>query len=154
MASFGIFDSFFIIKTNQEWGRILHSPWKSKLKLKHMKNPSFGELHSLFQINQACKEENQRSNIHPTISHGYAKFSQSMRNAKRSTSYMTESKPCQTKAKKNEFRTLYQILQTLRKSSCVIFRYFCTDSVRFLSRDILCNYQFSPCNQLKIFLDS
>ena len=40
---------------------------------------------------------------------------------------------------------------SLAKSSCVIFRYFCTESVRFLSRDILCNYLFSPCNKLKIF---
>ena len=28
-----------------------------------MKNPSFGELRSLFQTNQACKEENQRMNL-------------------------------------------------------------------------------------------
>ena len=28
-----------------------------------MKNPSFGELRSLCQINQVCKEENQRRNI-------------------------------------------------------------------------------------------
>ena len=62
-------------------------------------------------------------------------------------------KACETKAEENEFRTLCEILQTLRKSSCVIFKYFCIDSVRFLSRDILCNYDFPPCNQLKIFLD-
>ena len=63
MASFGVFDSFFIIKMNQEWGRILYNPWQSKLKLKHMKNPSFAELPSLFQINQVWKEENQRRNL-------------------------------------------------------------------------------------------
>ena len=40
-----------------------HSPWQSKLKLKHMKNPSFGEPRSLCQINQVCKEENQRKNL-------------------------------------------------------------------------------------------
>ena len=67
---------------------------------------------------------------------------------KKSTSYRTESKTV-----KNEFRTLCEISQALQKSSCVIFRYFCTYSVRFLSRDILCNYLFYPCNQLKIFLD-
>ena len=63
MASFGVFDSFFIIKTSQEWGKTFCSPWKSKLKLNYMKNPSFGELQSLYQINQVCKEENQRRNL-------------------------------------------------------------------------------------------
>ena len=63
LTSFGVFDSFFIISTNQEWGRILYSPWQSKLKLKHMKNPRFGKLCSLFQINQVCKDENQRRNL-------------------------------------------------------------------------------------------
>ena len=28
-----------------------------------MKNPSFGELRSICQINQVCKEENQRRNL-------------------------------------------------------------------------------------------
>ena len=118
-----------------------HSPWQSKLKLKHMKNPSFGEPRSLCQINQVCKEENQRRNLTSSISHSYAKFSQSMRNAKRSISCRIKSKTV-----KDEFRTLCEISQALRKSSYVIFRYFCTDSVRFLSGDILCNYLFSPCN--------
>ena len=31
-----------------------------------MKNPSFGELRSLFQANQVCKEENQRRNLTPS----------------------------------------------------------------------------------------
>ena len=57
------FGSFFIIKTSQERGRILWNPWQSKLKLKHMKNPSFGEPRSLYQANQVCKEENQRRNL-------------------------------------------------------------------------------------------
>ena len=71
----------------------------------------------------------------------------------------------------NEFRNLFLVLRnfckpiyplqnwripqplfSIAKSSCVIFRYLRTDSVRFFSQDILCNYLFSPCNQLKIFL--
>ena len=32
------------------------------------------------------------------------------------------------------------------KTYCVISRYLCTDSVRFLSSDILCNFLVSPCN--------
>ena len=62
-------------------------------------------------------------------------------------------KPCETKAEENQFHTLYKIFTSIAKSSCVIFRYFCTDSIRFLSQDILCNYLFSPYNQIKIFLD-
>ena len=53
MASFGIFGS--------------SNPWQCKLKLKYMKNLSFGALHNPFpsltigcQANQRCKEENQR----------------------------------------------------------------------------------------------
>ena len=107
---------FFIIKTNQEWGIILYNPWQSKLKLKHMKNPSFGELRSLCQINQVCKEENQRRNLTSSnlawlceIFAKHAKFSQSMWNAKRNTSCRTESKTV-----KNEFPTLCKISQALR----------------------------------------
>ena len=62
-------------------------------------------------------------------------------------------KPYETKAEENQLRTLCKIFASITKSSYVIFRYFCTDSIRFLSQDILCNYLFSPCNQLKIFLD-
>ena len=46
LASFGVFGSFFIIETSQEWGRILWNPWQCKLKLKYMKNPSFRALHN------------------------------------------------------------------------------------------------------------
>ena len=47
-------------KNERELG-IIHD--KARLKLNYMKNPSFGELQSLFQINQVCKEENQRKNL-------------------------------------------------------------------------------------------
>ena len=43
----------------------LYSPWQSKMKLKDMKEPSFGKPCSLCQVNQACKEEKQRRNITP-----------------------------------------------------------------------------------------
>ena len=108
-------------------------------------------------------------------------FRMAMRNTKRSTSCRTESKTLEnefhilceiSQALKWISKPLAKFSQALRnqnwgksishpvrnfasivKSSCVIFRYFCTDSVRFLSQDILCNYLFSHCNQLKIFLD-
>ena len=47
-------------KNEEELG-IIHG--KARLKLNYMKNPSFGELQSLCQINQVCKEENQRRNL-------------------------------------------------------------------------------------------
>ena len=40
---------------------IIHG--KARLKLNYMKNPTIGELQSLCQINQVCKEENQRRNL-------------------------------------------------------------------------------------------
>ena len=58
--------------------------------------------------------------------------------------------------KKNIFVTQFlpcEFFATLWNSPYVIFKYFPTDSVRFLFQDILCNYPFSSCNQLKIFLD-
>ena len=64
---------------------------------------------------------------------------------------MNFATPCKTKAEENQFRTLCEIFASITKYSCVILRYFCTNSVRFLSWDILCNYLFSPCNKLKIF---
>ena len=138
MASFGVFDSFFIIKTSQEWWRILYSPWQSKLKLKHMKNPSFGKLRSFCQINQVCKEENQIRNLTSSnfawlceMPKGVQVAGQRARLWKMNfVPYAKFCKPCETKDWGK------WISQALRKSSCVIFRYFCTDSIRFLSRDI------------------
>ena len=149
--------AFFIIKTSQEWGRIVYNPWQSKIKLKYIKNPSFGELRSLCQINQVCKEENQRRNLTSNdfawlckIFAKYAKCPKGVQAARQRarlwkinfTPCAKFHKPC--KIEENEFRTLCEISWTLRKSSYVIFRYFCTDSVRFLSWNILCNYLFSP----------
>ena len=64
MASFGVFGSFFYhlkqVKNEGELG-IVHE--KGRLKPNYMRNPSFGEFRSLFQINQVCKDENQRRNL-------------------------------------------------------------------------------------------
>ena len=59
---------------------------------------------------------------------------------------------------RRKFRNSFSALQNFHNSISdlqnlhVIFRYFSTDFVRFLPQDILCNYLFSPFNQLKIFL--
>ena len=111
MASFGVFGSYLIIETSQEWGRILWNPWQCKLKLKYMKYPSFGALHSplLSQSEiQGRKPEEEIQQL--AFSHGCAKF----------------------------------------HTPCEIF--LCTNFVRFLSPDILCNFLFSHCNQLRYFL--
>ena len=142
------------------------SPWQSKLKLNYMKNPSFGELRSLCQINQVCKEENQRRNLAFNNFATPCEIFTSLRIAQE------EYKPCE--AENKEFRkpceTMNEFCNPLRnfckpceteenefrnplRNLPVIFRYFFTDSIIFLSQDILCNYLFSPYNQLKIFLD-
>ena len=162
MASFGVFDSFLIIKTSKNEGELGIVHGKARLKLKYMKNPSYGELRSLCQINQVCKEEKQRRNLSfknfttlceifvslrigqegisqallnwGWISQPLAKFSQARRNFA-------------SLAKLMNFASLAKLMNfaTLRNLH-VIFRYFCTDSIRFLSQDILYNYLFSPCN--------
>ena len=117
------------VKNEGELG-IVHG--KGRLKPNYMRNPSFGELRSLCQINQVCKDENQRRNL----------------------TFVNFATPCEIFASQKEIlQPLFQpceIFATLRNLP-EIFRYFCTDSIRFLSQDILCNYLFSPYNQIKIF---
>ena len=57
---------------------------------------------------------------------------------------------CETTTEEKQFRNP---IFYLRNSPYVILRYFPVNFVRFLFQNILCNYPFSPCNQLKIFLD-
>ena len=174
MASFGVFDSFFIIKTSQEWGRTLCSPWQSKLKLNYVKNPSYRELRSLCQINQVCKEENQRRNLTfnnfatplwnirklancPRGLQALQSWEEGISQALRNWEWILQplvkfSQACKNNWGKGISQPLAKFSQALR-NLLIIFRYFCTYSFRFLSQDILCNYLFSPCNQLKIFLD-
>ena len=58
------------------------------------------------------------------------------------------SQAYETTTEENQFR---KSLFALRNFPRVIFRYFPTNSIRFLFQYILCNYPSSPCNQLKIF---
>ena len=55
--------AFWSLKQAKNEGELGIIHGKERLKLNYMKNPSFGELQSLFQINQVCKEENQRRNL-------------------------------------------------------------------------------------------
>ena len=168
-------------------------PFMAKLvESQNMKNPSLGELRSLYQINQVSKEDNQRRNlasinfvshlstceifaspffnllnwwgVHPIgqrankaegisqVPFQLVKFSQ--------VPLLTCERLAKAQLKKSNFASLSFNLWNFRKSlltyensPCVIFRYFSTDSVRFLFQDILCNYPLSSCNQPKIFLD-
>ena len=84
----------------------------------------------------------------PAFSHGYAKIQ------RRVVVGLSE----------RQFRTLCEISHTLRnhkrqpknfahhaKFHMVCEILLCTDSVRFLSLDILYNFLFSPCNQARYF---
>ena len=55
--------AFWSLKQAKNEGELGIIHGKARLKLNCMKNPSFGELQSLCQINQVCKEENQRKNL-------------------------------------------------------------------------------------------
>ena len=55
-----VFLSLKQAKNEGELG-IVHG--KARLKLNYTNNPSLGELRSLCQINQVCKDENQRMNL-------------------------------------------------------------------------------------------
>ena len=91
-----------------------------------MKNPSYGELRSLCQINQVCKEENQRRNL------TFNSFATLCELPKRSTNCRTESKtvnnefrkPCEAKTKEfrkpsktDEFHNPLRNFRNLMKSS-------------------------------------
>ena len=154
-----VFIAFLSLKQAKNEGELGIVHGKASLKLNYMKNPSFGEFWSLFQINQVCKEENQRMNL--TLKN-FATPCEIF------TSPKEYRKACKTEEFRNPFLALRNFSQARRNfatpfQSCkifatlrnlpVIFRYFCTDSIRFLSQDILCNYLLSPCNKLRIFLD-
>ena len=108
---------------------------------------------ALFQTNQRYKEENKRkksNNQH---------FCMAMRKfriaweIKRRSSCRIESR--------TEWKTISHTLRNYKRQPknfshhtkfrmvCKIF--LCTNSVRFLSSDILCNFLFSPCNQPRYF---
>ena len=156
MASFGVFGSYWIIGTSQEWGRIFWNPWQCKLKLKYMKNPSFGALLNPFpslaigcQANQRCKEENQRkksNNQHFRIA--MRKFHIACE-IKRRSSCRTEWKTISHTVRNFAHHAKPQEAAKEFCTPCEIF--LCTNSVRFLSPDILCKFLFSPCNQPRYF---
>ena len=85
---------------------------------------------ALFQANQRCKEGNQKkkSNNH--------QFRMAVRN------FAHHAKPLEA-AKDFAHHAKFRMV-------CEVF--LCTNSVRFLSSDILCNFLVYPCNQPRYFL--
>ena len=55
--------AFLSLKQAKNEGELAIVHGKARLKLKYMKNPSHGELQSLWKINQVRKEEKQRRNL-------------------------------------------------------------------------------------------
>ena len=55
--------AFLSLKQAKNEGELGIIHGKVRLKLNYIKNPSFGELQTLCQINQVCKEESQRRNL-------------------------------------------------------------------------------------------
>ena len=151
MASFDVFYSFFIIKTNQEWGRTWYNPWQSKIEAKLHEESKFWRASKPLpnQSSMQGRESEKKSNTEEfcNLFSPFAKFLQARRNFRNSFSTLQKFH--------NSFSTLQNFHNSISnlRNLHVIFRYLCTDSVRFLPQDILCNYIFSPCNQLNIFLD-
>ena len=126
LVSFSVFGSFSITKTGQDWGRVLCKLWQGKLKINHMKNPSFGALQNplpnLKRIGKAISskmEENRAFHKAKTlISQGVPKF----------------GKVCQT------FAGCAKISQGMRKSLCA------HQPSRFFSRIVIFPFYYF-CNR-------
>ena len=143
--------AFLSLKQAKNEGELGIIHGKARLKLNYMKNPSFREFQSLCQISQVCNEENQRRNL--TLK----KFLITFHHLRNFCSHLFHLRKfritfftCEFFSSPFPLTKFLQLHFSLGKSSCNL-QIFCTDSVRFLPSDILCNYLFSPCNQLKIF---
>ena len=65
LASFGVFDSFFIIKTSQECWTTWYSPWQSKIEAKLHEESKFWRASKSFpnQSSMQGRESKKESNI-------------------------------------------------------------------------------------------
>ena len=124
MASFGVFDSLFITKTSQEWGRTWNSPWQSKIEAKLHEQSKFWWASKPFpnQSSMQGRESKKQSNIQE-FRNPFAKYSQA----------------CELP--KKEFRKPCWIFVTLRNLP-VISKYFCTDPLDFYLK-IFCVITYS-----------
>ena len=157
--------AFLSLKQAKNEGELGIIHGKARLKLNYMKNPSFGELQTLCQINQVCKEENQRRNLtlknfattcdiftrrkkFSQLPFSLAKFSRPPFSlTKISHLLFSIAKILHLLFLLRNFRNFISDLQNLH----VIFRYFSPTPLDFYLKIFCVNYLFSPCNQLKIF---
>ena len=131
-----------------------------------MKNPSFGELQSLCQISQVCKEENQRRNL--TLKkfritfHHLQKFHITFHHLRKFCSHLFHLQKfritfftCEIFASSFSLAKISHILFLLRnfrnsisdlRNLHVIFRYFSPTPLDFYLKIFCLNYLFSPCN--------
>ena len=126
MASFGIFGSYLIIETSQEWGRSWWNLWQCKLKLKYMKNPSFEALHSPLRSQssiQGRESEKKSSN---------QQFRMAMRNFLIACEIKRSFNSCRTESRNEwkKFLTLCEISNTMRNQDATMkeFRIPCRTS--------------------------
>ena len=144
-------------QTSQEWGRILWNPWQCKLKLKCMKNPNFGALHSSFPSQSEMQGRKQEEKIQQlAFSHGYAKILHCMQKFRGwATAGLSEGQILHTvrnfthhakpQEAAKEFCTLCEISHGMQNLLVHQLRYI------FIS-NIWCNFLVSPCNQPRYFL--
>ena len=136
------FIAFLSLKQAKNEGELGIIHGKAKLKLNYMKNPSFGELSSLCQINQVCKEENQRRNL--TLKNFASPFTTCENFASSFTTceifvslfstceiFAATFFTCENLASPFLLAKFSQLHISLAKSLCNL-QIFCTDSVRFL----------------------
>ena len=161
MASFDVFDSFFIIKISQEWGRTWYNPWQSKIEAKLHEESKFWRASKPFpnQSSVQGRKLKKESNTEEFRNHlrnfcktegNFATIFYHLRNflhllfsiAKFSHLLFSIAKILHLLFLLINFRSSISQLRNLH----VIFRYFYTDFVRFLPQYILCNYLFSPSN--------
>ena len=128
--------AFLSLKQAKNEGELGIIHGKARLKLNYMNNPSFEELQSLSQINQVCKEENQRRNL--TLKNFATTCEIFARQKEISQLAFTT---CEIFATPISLAKISHLLYNIAKISQllfllqnlhVIFIYFCIDSIRFL----------------------
>ena len=125
--------SFLSLKQAKNEGELGIIHGKARLQLNYMKNPSFRELQSLCQINQVCKEENQRRNL--TLKNFASPFTTCeifVSPFSTCEIFTATFFTCKNLASPFPLAKFSQLHISLAKSSCNL-QIFCTNSIRFLA---------------------
>ena len=150
MASFNVFDSFFIIKTSQEWGRTWYNPWQSKIEAKLHEESKFWRASNPLpnQSSVQGRESDEESNTEEFCNH--------LQNFRKTEEIFTTTFfTCEIFASSFSLAKISHILFLLRnfrnsisdlRNLHVIFRYFSPTPLDFYLKIFCVNYLFSPCN--------